>query len=130
MVTDTTIKSTKAYSSAFDASARFKHRNVTDVLKNALKSESFNHIVLAAPTVDITNLNTSKVKQSDDTEGFKQKIRISCQNMMNAAEKALKDQPDLINVTIMNHAPRYDLSEVDQVELKPIMANFANSYLL
>ena len=50
--------------------------------------------------------------------------------MIRVAEKALADQPDLTNLTIMNHAPRYDTALVDPVWLKPIMFNFANSYLL
>ena len=33
-------------------------------------------------------------------------------------------------VTIMNHAPRYDLQEVYPMGLKPKLANFANSYIL
>jgi hypothetical protein len=34
VVTNTTIKTAKAYSSAWDVSARFKDKNVTDVVKN------------------------------------------------------------------------------------------------
>ena len=110
VVTNTTIKTAKAYSSAWDASARFKDKNVTDVVKNEMKSGTFNHIVLAAPTVDISNLDTTKVKPSDNTEAFKQKIATSCKNMIKVAERALAEQPDLEKVTIMNHAPRYDAS--------------------
>ena len=102
LVTNTTIKTAKAYSSAWDASARFKEKNVKDVVKNEMKAGNFNHIVLAAPTVDISNLDTAKAKPSDDTDTFKQKIVTSCQNMIKVAEKALADQPKLKNVTIMN----------------------------
>jgi hypothetical protein len=95
-----------------------------------MKSGTFNHIVLATPTVDISNLDTTKVKPSDNTEAFKQKIATSCKNMIKVAERALAEQPDLEKVTTMNHAPRYDASLVDPVGLKPIIANFANNYLL
>ena len=128
--TNTTLKSVKAYSSAWDATARFKDKNVTDVVKHEMKSGTFKHIVIAAPTVDISNLDTSQVKPTDDTENFKQKIRVSCKNLIKTAETALVAQPDLEKVTIMNHAPRYDASVLDPVGLKPVLANFANSFLL
>ena len=55
-VTNTTLKTSEAYSSARDKDARFKRLNVTDVVKNELGSDTF------APTVDISKLDTSKVK--------------------------------------------------------------------
>ena len=96
--------------------------------KHAIKGGSFNHLLLAAPTVDITNLNTKGVKASDNIDGFKQKIEMSCQTMMKVAHDALKDNPHLEK--IMHHAPRYDTQIVDPVGLKPNLANFANNYLL
>ena len=73
-VTHSTIKTAKAYSSAWDKDARFKHLNVTDVAKNELENAAFDHLVLAAPTVDITNLETINVKPDDPTEIFKHKV--------------------------------------------------------
>ena len=69
-VTNTTIKTAKAYSSIWDNAARYKDKNVTKVVKDELMDASFDHLVLAAPTVDITNLDTS--------EFYKQKIGNSC----------------------------------------------------
>ena len=130
IVTNSTIKTAKAYSSVWDKSARYKELNVTDVVKNELKNASFNHLVLAAPTVDISNIDTAKVKPTDNTDAFKQKIGISCENMIKVAEDALANNTDLKKVTIMSHAPRYDTRDVDPVGLKPNLANFANSYFL
>ena len=130
VVTNTTIKSAKAYSSVFDNSARFKHQNVTDVAKKELAKAPFKHLVLAAPTVDISNLNTDNVRAKDNVDVYKEKVRKSCRNMMKVAQDALTSHPELMKVTIMNHAPRYDSSDVDPVGLKPILANFANSYFL
>ena len=129
-VTNTTIKTAKAYSSAFDNSARYKEMNVTKVVKDELKESSFDHLVLAAPTVDITNLDTMKVNPADNTDFYKQKVGKSCQNMIKVAEEALANNSALINVTIMGHAPRFDKREVDPVGLKPNLANFANSFML
>ena len=61
---------------------------------------------------------------------FKQKVISSCQNMIIVAQDALTNHPDLKKVTIMNHTPRFDTTDVDPVGLKHNLANFANSSLL
>ena len=86
--------------------------------------------VMAAPTVDITNVNTKKVNAKGNTDTFKEKVVQSCLKMMKIAQDSLKNHPDLEKVTIMNHAPRYDTSDVDPVGLKSILANFATAYFL
>ena len=103
---------------------------MTDVTEEALGRGNYDHLILAAPTVDITNLDTSKVKHSDDTEPLKKKVATSCDNMMKIAENALAKNPALKNVTIMNHTPRYDLPNIDPLGLKQKLAHFANSYIL
>ena len=129
-VTHSTIKTSKAYSSGWDTNARFKHLNVTDVAAKELKKSTFDHLVLAAPTVDITNLNASKMKPEDTTEALKQKVEESCQNMLKTAENALANNTGLRKVIIMNHAPRFDTGKVDPIGLKPKLAMYANSFLL
>ena len=84
-VTHTTIKTSKACSSALDNAARFRNLNVTAVAKDELEKAEFDNLVLAAPTVDITNQDTSNVKPEDSTEVFKQKVEISCKNMVKVA---------------------------------------------
>ena len=130
VVTNCLIKTSKAYSSIWDEHARFKHLNITDVSKKELAKGEFDHLVLGAPTVDISNLDTSNVKATDNTEELKTKVETSCQNMIKVAEDALENNPKLQNVTIMNHAPRFDGHRVDPIGLKQNLANFANSYLL
>ena len=46
VVTNTTIKTAKAYSSAWDNHARFKEQNIMDVAKTELKKSSFNQLVI------------------------------------------------------------------------------------
>ena len=129
-VTNSTIKTSKAYSAAWDNGARFKHQNVTAVVKNELEKAPFDHLVLSAPTVDITNLDTSSAKSEDPTDVFKKKVELSCKNMMKVAENALTNHSSLKKVTIMNHAPRFDQEHVDPLGLKPKLATYANSFLL
>ena len=118
-VTHSSIKTSKAYSSVWDKDARFKHLNVTDVVKNELGKAPFEHLILASPTVDISNIDTSKVKPEDSTETFKHKVQISCQNILRVAESSLDNHTGLKKVTIMNNAPRFDAHKVDPVGIKP-----------
>ena len=83
--------------------------------------------MLGAPTVDITNLSTESSIGSND---FKDKIAMSCMNMMKVAEEALENHLELEKVTIMSHAPRYDTPKSDHAGVKPNLAAFANSFLL
>ena len=106
--------------------------NVTDVTSVALaschKGDEFSYLVLAAPTVNITNLDTSQVEQLDNIEVFKQKVVVSCQNIFNVAHNALsKPFNSLKQVVIMEHLNRHDVSDVDPTELKPKLAKFANA---
>ena len=69
------IKTARAYSSKFDNKAKWPKHNFSDVVKNALKNpgrEKVDVLVMSAPTVDITNFDTSKLQPSDDTEYFQQ----------------------------------------------------------
>ena len=66
--TNTTIKTAKAYSSRSDNTARFPDQNVTKVAQDELKKAKFDYLVLAAPTVDITNIDASNIKPDDPTE--------------------------------------------------------------
>ena len=87
-VTHSTIKTSRAYSSVWNKDARLKHRTVTDVVGDELRKTSFCHLLLAAPTVDITNLDTSNIKPEDSTEEFKHKVEESCRNMLKVAAKS------------------------------------------
>ena len=117
-------------SSVWDKDSRFKHLNATDVAKNELGKAAFDHLVLASPTVDITNIDTSQVKPEDATDRFKQKVEASCHNILKVAENALDSHTGLNKVTIMNHAPRFDTMKVDPLGIKPKLASYANSFLL
>ena len=84
--------------------------------------------MLGAPTVDITNMDTSSARSEDPTDIFKKKVESSCKNMIQVAEKALTTHSSLKKVTIMNHAPRFDQENVDPLGLKTKLANYANSF--
>jgi hypothetical protein len=128
--TRTRIRTAKAYSSVEDKKAKWPYKNVKDVtekhLDEAPKEDTFKHLILAAPTVDITNLDTSRTKHKDNIEIFKQEVIISCQNMLTTAQNALIQHPQLKNVIVMEHPPRFDTADVDPSSLKPHLAKFAN----
>ena len=124
------IKTAKAYSCIHDRTSRWPEKNVHDVTQDALdvthKDDKFTHLVLGAPSVDITNIDTSKLTPLDNIEAYKQKILIACQNLMTVAESSLQNHPSLKKVVIMEHAPRFDPEEVDPTGLKPSLARYAN----
>ena len=80
--------------------------------------------------MDISNLNTADFKPSDSTDELKEKVGLSCQNMIKVAEDSLKNNAQLKKVTILNHAPRFDKRDIDPMSLKPNLAIFANNYLM
>ena len=112
-----------------DKAAKWPKLNFTEVVKKELAKEEFDCLVMTAPTVDITNIDTSKVKQSDNTTVYQQKVMISCQNMMNAAHNSLKEHPNLKKVVIFEHPPRFDAEEIDPIGLKPALAKYGNNVL-
>ena len=65
-------------------------------LDGVSKDDAFEHLVLGAPTVDITNLDTSSTKSEDNTEFFKKEVVVSCQNMFTTAQNALIKHSKLI----------------------------------
>ena len=128
--TNTRIKTAKAYGAVFDNNAKYPQMNMTDVAEEALdkikNEDEFTELVLSAPTIDITNLDTSHIKPDDNTEALKQSVTVSCHNIFTAAEKALNTHPNLEKVLILEHPPRFDQPDIDPLGLKPQLARYAN----
>ena len=131
--TGSRLHTAKAYSSIKDNQAKWPQKNVQEVtikhLDAAPEEDAFEHLVLGAPTVDVTNLDTSKTRQEDNIESFKQEIVVSCKNMFSTAQNALLSHPNLKTVTILEHPPRFDNTNMDPSSLKPKLAKYANILL-
>ena len=127
------IRTRRAYSSVFNTTARWPEMNVTDVIKHEVNKVSnedkYDVLVMSAPTVDITNLDTAQVKATDNVEFFKQEVLISSKNMISAAENTLKSELNIKKAIILCHPPRFDRPEVDPLMLKQKLAKFANDQL-
>ena len=76
---------------------------------------------MSSPTVDITNLDSSKLGPNGSTDHLEQKVISSCQNMVNTAQQSLTQNKNLKKVVIMEHPPRFD----DKIKSK--LAVLANS---
>ena len=126
--TQSTIRTAKGYSSARDNDIKFKNPNITDITKTELEKAHYDQLVLAAPTNDISNIDTSCIAPSDNTEHLKVKVRESCLNIFALAEHAI-DNHDIDQVIVMNHAPRHDTTEDDPVKIKHNLALFANAHM-
>ena len=122
-----TIKTAKAYSSVHDRAAIWPKQNFSDIVRQELGNKEYDSLVMSSPTVDITNLDSSKLKHSDDTAGYQHYVLTSCQNMFTTAQRALEEHPNLKKVVIMEHAPRYDEKDIDPLGLKPELSKYANS---
>ena len=81
---------------------------------------------MSAPTVDISNLDTSKLQPTDSTEIVQQNVVISAQNMFSLAQRSLEMNQNLSKVILMEHTPRFDILEDDPTSLKPTLAGLAN----
>ena len=78
--------------SVADKKARWPEYNFTDVVKYALDNpgrEHFDMVIMSAPTVDISNLDTSRVKQTDNLDEYNRRVVTSCKNMFSLAESSL-----------------------------------------
>ena len=132
MHTKSRIQTIKAYSSVRNKAARLTDENITKVtakaLVNSQEHDDFMHLVLAAPTVDVSKLDTTNMSKNDDTSVLKQRATTSAKNMISVAEAALENK-HLRKVVIMEHAPRSDLHVVDPSGFKPKLAKYANSSL-
>ena len=130
-VTKTRIKTEKAYSSAHNIRAKMPLDNFAKITPQALKNtrddDPFTHLVLSAPSVDISNLETSKLTQKDNIEDLQHEVLSSCQNMFITAESALKNFPNLKKVVILKHGERFDPPHIDPCGVKSELANFANA---
>ena len=131
-LTNSRIRTAHAYSSVHDFNAKWPEQNFTDVVNYALKNpglENYDVLVLSAPTVDITNMDTSKLSPLDNTEIYQQNVIISTQNMFSLAQAALEQNRNLKSVVLMEHTPRFDGLDVDPTSLKPNLVKLANSTL-
>ena len=92
------IRTARAYSSVHDINARWPECNFTDMVAYALENpgrDNFDALVLSSPTVDISNLDTSKLNAFDNTEFFQQKAITSSKNIFSLAQKTLQQNQSL-----------------------------------
>ena len=128
--TGTRMVAKKAYSSTYDKEAKWPAKNVNDVTREALSKahsdNKYENVILSAPTVDITNLDTSKTKPSDNIEIFKQDVLISCKNMFTAAQKALNAHKQIKKAILIEHPDRFDTEDKDPLSIKAELVRYAN----
>ena len=125
----------KAYSSIKDTvsnmckrAAKFPHANFTDAVPAELQKGTYHSLILQAPSVDITNLNTA-LNPSEFIKYFEQQTVISAKNFFSVVENALKIQPTLNKVVVLKLIPRYDLPSVDPLGLKSDLSKMFNEKL-
>lgn len=83
----TNIVTVRAYSAVYDEKANKPKENVEDVISKELTKESYNYLIMQAPSVDITNLGNIAGNCNDHY--LRQEASSSSFNMIKAAERAL-----------------------------------------
>ena len=123
--TGSLIRCVNAYASVRDerAPANKQHLNVNSVVRRELaKNTGEDTLVLGAPSVDITNQDTSEgIMDEHMTETI-----ASSMAMLEAAEYALKTNK-VKQVIILEHLPRYDVDNKDKDKAE--LARMANAQL-
>ena len=115
----------RATPSVYDERAFKPAENVQAVLQRELSGgRKFHTVILGAPTVDITNQDVSNgVLEENTVESV-----ASAYNMVDAANYAI-ESGQVVQVILMEHAPRYDTPQQDPYEAKPYLAKLANETL-
>ena len=133
--TDTIITKVKAYSAIYDDvsnvakdAAKFPNKNFLQVVPNEATKESFDHLVVQAGSIDITNLKT-KDEPENHLEYFRQQTVMSAKNTFDSCLLALEKQPSLKSVVIMKQTPRYDPLTTDPLSIKPALSQLFNNTL-
>ena len=122
------IKSARAYSSVYDTRAKLSSKNFANVVTDSLKnpgSEEIDVLVMSAPTVDITNLDTNIELTATNKNNLENQVKLSSQNMFSLAERSLKNHPNLKKVILMEQPPKFDFPDADPHSVKPNLAKLA-----
>ena len=134
--TKSKIVTARAYSAKYDdisndakEPSHFPEKNYLSVVPKEATKDTFDHIVIQAGSVDISNLKTN-VNPEKHIEYFKQEAIISAKNTFSSAVIALQHQPSLKNVVIMKQTPRYDPQDVDPLTIKPVLSQLFNNTLV
>ena len=91
-----------------------------------LKLDSFEHLIIQAGSVDITNLKTEE-NPSEHIDYFKQETVMSAKNIFDSALHALEKQPTLKSIILLKQTPRYDPLDIDPLSLKPALSLLFNN---
>jgi hypothetical protein len=124
--TGSMIRSANAYASVRDerAPANKQHLNVSEVVRQELaKSQGEDALVLGAPSVDITNQDTSRgITDMNRTETIASSLA-----MVEAGEYAIKTGKAK-QAILLQHIPRYDVEQKDKDKAE--LAKMANKEML
>ena len=91
------------------------------------ESKDIEALVMIAPIVDISNINTSGMSYSENYRSLEEEAKQLSFNIFRITEKSLKEHSNLSKVVILEHPPRYDKGFRDPMSIKPRLAKVANA---
>ena len=123
-VTNTTIRKAKAYTAIEDKVCRFPKKNFKTVVPAELLKDKFKFLFLQGGSLEISNLNTSSILK---VEEYKETVKKASEDMFYVATDALKANPSLEKVVILDRIPRHDPPKADPYGLKAELSIYGNS---
>ena len=131
--TKSKIVTAKAYSAAHDEvsnaakqAAFYPNKNFLHVVPTEAAKDNFEHIIIQAGSVDISNLKTDR-NPEQYLDYYKQETVNSARNIFNSGVTALERQPSIKSIIFMKHTPRYDPLDIDPLSLKPALSKLFNN---
>ena len=121
MYDDVTNKAKKA--------AYFPRSNFLQVVPTEVVRDNFQHLIIQAGSVDITNLRTEENPEKL-IDYFKQETVMSAKNIFDSILLALEKQPSLKSIVLMKQTPRYDPLDIDPLSLKPALSLLFNNTIM
>ena len=130
------VITSKAYTSVFDQTANiakdaphFPDRNFLHVVPNEALKDSYDHLIVQAGSVDISNLKTNVDNPYEYMHYYEQEAVKSAKYVFESCVTALEKQPSLRSVILMQQTPRYDNSVTDPLSLKASLSQLFNNTL-
>ena len=135
IATKAKVRTAKAYSSAntngkdkIKKAPRFPTKNFNDVLKNEVKNQKDDVLIVQAGSTDITNLK-AETWDEHNVDEFKEETVKSARNLFSAVMNAAACHPRLKKIIIMKQIPRYDFLTSNPPGLKHLLSDLYNETL-
>ena len=122
------VKTARAYTCLKRKDNSYDSRSFQTVINDELDKDNYDVLVIQSGTKDISNLPNSC--SDNDIESLKNEVVQSARNLINCAEEASKNNPNLRKIIVAKQIPRYDSFNTNPPGLKTSLSYIFNSALV